>query len=111
GLGSALRCTQPVGPGGAMTAGQRSNGSNGIRRVVVTGMGAVTALGPDVESTWASLVAGRSGVRTITSFNPERLDSRIAAEVVDFDPSAVVDRKDARRMDRYIQFGLVVARE
>jgi 3-oxoacyl-[acyl-carrier-protein] synthase II len=87
------------------------SGSNGVRRVVVTGMGAVTALGPDVASTWAGLVAGRSGVRTIESFNPERVDSRIAAEVVGFDPSAVIDRKDARRMDRYIQFGLVVARE
>jgi 3-oxoacyl-[acyl-carrier-protein] synthase II len=87
------------------------SGSNGVRRVVVTGMGAITALGPDVASTWAGLVAGRSGVRTIESFNPERVDSRIAAEVVGFDPSAVIDRKDARRMDRYIQFGLVVARE
>lgn len=81
------------------------------RRVVVTGMGALTALGPDVGSTWDGLVAGRSGVRTIESFDPSRVDSKIAAEVRDFDPGDVVDRKDARRMDRYIQFGLVVARE
>ena len=81
------------------------------RRVVVTGMGALTALGPDVASTWDGLVAGRSGVRTIESFDPSRVDSKIAAEVRDFDPGDVVDRKDARRMDRYIQFGLVVARE
>ncbi|HEX7950065.1 MAG TPA: beta-ketoacyl-ACP synthase II [Candidatus Limnocylindrales bacterium] len=81
------------------------------RRVVVTGMGALSALGPDVASTWDGLVAGRSGVRTIESFDPSRVDSKIAAEVRDFDPGDVVDRKDARRMDRYIQFGLVVARE
>jgi 3-oxoacyl-[acyl-carrier-protein] synthase II len=81
------------------------------RRVVVTGMGAVTALGPDVPSTWDGLVAGRSGVRTIASFDPSRLSSQIAAEVQNFDPGDVIDRKDLRRMDRYIQFGLVVARE
>ncbi|HLX34338.1 MAG TPA: beta-ketoacyl-ACP synthase II [Candidatus Limnocylindrales bacterium] len=87
------------------------NGANGHRRVVVTGMGAVTALGPDVASLWDGLISGRSGVHRIASFDPERLDSQIAAEVSDFDPSSVIDRKDARRMDRYIQFGLVVARQ
>ena len=81
------------------------------RRVVVTGMGAMSALGPDVTSTWDGLVAGRSGIRTTQTFDPSRVDSRIAAEVPDFDPSGVIDRKDARRMDRYIQLGLVVARE
>jgi 3-oxoacyl-[acyl-carrier-protein] synthase II len=81
------------------------------RRVVVTGMGALTALGSDVASTWDGLVAGRSGVRRIESFDPSRLDSQIAGEVGGFDPGDVIDRKDARRMDRYIQFGLVVARE
>ena len=81
------------------------------RRVVVTGMGALTALGPDVASTWDGLVAGRSGIRTIEAFDPARLPSRIAGEVRDFDPSAVLDRKEMRRMDRYIQFGLVVARQ
>jgi 3-oxoacyl-[acyl-carrier-protein] synthase II len=80
-------------------------------RVVVTGMGALSALGDDVASTWDGLVAGRSGIRTIARFDPSRLDSRIAGEVQDFDPSAVLDRKDMRRTDRYIQFGLVVARQ
>ena len=84
---------------------------NGLRRVVVTGMGAVSALGNDVASTWDGLLAGRSGVRTITMFDPSRVDSKIGAEVKDFDPSAVIDRKEMRRMDRYIQFGLVVARQ
>src|SRR6185295_7511825 len=84
---------------------------NGTRRVVVTGMGAVSALGPDVASTWEGLLAGRSGVDTIQSFDPSRIDSKIAAEARDFDPSTVLDRKDQRRTDRYIQFGLVVARQ
>jgi 3-oxoacyl-[acyl-carrier-protein] synthase II len=81
------------------------------RRIVVTGMGLVTALGQDVMSSWAGLVAGRSGVRTITAFDPSRVTSRMAAEVHDFDASHVLDRKDMRRTDRYIQFGLVAARE
>jgi 3-oxoacyl-[acyl-carrier-protein] synthase II len=81
------------------------------RRVVVTGMGAVTALGNDVASSWEGLVAGRSGVRTIEAFDPSRLTARIAAEVRDFDASHILDRKDLRRTDRYIQFGLVAARE
>ena len=82
-----------------------------VPRVVVTGLGAVTALGNDVASTWDGLVAGRSGVRTIEAFDPSRLASRIAAEVRDLDVSRVLDRKDARRIDRYIQLGLVAARE
>ena len=84
---------------------------NGTRRVVVTGMGAVSALGPDVASTWQGLLAGRSGVDTIHAFDPARVDSKIAAEAREFDPSGVLDRKDQRRTDRYIQFGLVVARQ
>jgi len=81
------------------------------RRVVVTGMGMVTALGNDVATTWEGLVAGRSGIRTIEAFDPSRLTSRVAAEVRDFDASGVLDRKELRRTDRYIQFGLVAARE
>ena len=81
------------------------------RRVVVTGMGTVTALGNDVASTWAGMAAGRSGVRPITAFDPSRLTSRIAGEVRDVDASHVLDRKEIRRTDRYIMFGLVAARE
>jgi len=84
---------------------------NGARRVVVTGMGALSALGNDVASTWAGLLAGRSGVRRIEAFDPERVDSQVAAEVRNFDAAGVLDRKEQRRTDRYIQFGLVVARE
>jgi 3-oxoacyl-[acyl-carrier-protein] synthase II len=81
------------------------------RRVVVTGMGAVTPLGNDVPSTWAGLVAGRSGITAIDAFDPSRLSVRIAGQVRDLDASHVLDRKDQRRVDRYIQFGLVAARE
>ena len=81
------------------------------RRVVVTGMGMLTALGKDVPTTWAAMVAGRSGVGPITLFDPSRLECRIAGEVKDFDSSHVLDKKDMRRTDRYIQFGLVAARE
>jgi 3-oxoacyl-[acyl-carrier-protein] synthase II len=81
------------------------------RRVVVTGMGLVTALGNDLPTTWQGLMAGRSGIRTIEAFDPSRLDSRIAGEVRDFDAGHVLDRKEVRRTDRYAQFGLVAAAE
>ena len=81
------------------------------RRVVVTGMGMVTALGNDVASTWDGLVAGRSGIRTIEAFDPSRLTSQMAGALRDFDAGHVLDRKDIRRVDRYIQYGLVAARQ
>jgi len=81
------------------------------RRVVVTGVGAVTALGHDAASTWEGLLAGRSGVGPITQFDTTRVSVRIAAEVRDFDPSGILDRKEIRRTDRYIQFALVSARQ
>jgi 3-oxoacyl-[acyl-carrier-protein] synthase II len=74
-------------------------------------MGAVTSLGLNVQSTWDGMVAGKSGVSRITQFDPSRLTTQIAAEVKDFDSSAVLDRKDQRRNDRYVQLALVAARE
>ena len=81
------------------------------RRVVVTGMGMVSSLGADVPSTWDGLVAGRSGIRSIQNIDASRLSVRIAGEVRDFDPSGVLDRKEIRRTDRYVQFALVCARQ
>jgi 3-oxoacyl-[acyl-carrier-protein] synthase II len=81
------------------------------RRVVVTGMGTVNALGNDVATTWEGMVAGRSGITAITQFDPSRVTSRIAGEVKAFDPSDVLDRKEIRRTDRYIQFALVCTRQ
>jgi 3-oxoacyl-[acyl-carrier-protein] synthase II len=81
------------------------------RRVVVTGMGALSAVGNDVASTWAGLIAGRSGIDRVTLFDPWRVDSQLAGEVKGFDPSGILDRKEMRRTDRYIQFALVTARQ
>lgn len=81
------------------------------RRVVVTGLGAVTSLGHDVESFWASLVAGRSGVRRISLFDPSEFASQIGAEVLDWDAAQHMDPKEARRNDRYTHFGFVAAKQ
>ncbi len=74
------------------------------QRVVVTGLGAVTPIGNDVPSAWAALLAGRSGIGPVTRFDASDLKTRIAAEVKDFDPTLYVDRKEARRMDRFLHF-------
>jgi len=81
------------------------------RRVVVTGMGMVTALGNDVATTWAGLIAGRSGIGPVESFDPSRLNVRIAGEVRGLDASGLLDRKELRRTDRCIQLSLVAALE
>jgi 3-oxoacyl-[acyl-carrier-protein] synthase II len=81
------------------------------RRVVITGLGAVTPLGNSRESFWEGLVTGRSGVGPIQAFDPAKLTTHIAAEVKDFDANDLIGKKEARRMDRYAQFALVAARE
>lgn len=81
------------------------------RRVVITGMGAITPLGNNREAFWDGLIAGRSGVGPITAFDPSQIRARIAAEVKDFDPDALIGKREARRMDRYAQFALVAADE
>ncbi len=77
---------------------------DGERRVVVTGMGAVTPLGNDVASFWEGLVAGRSGITRITSFDPARVDSKVAGEVHGFEADKVMPRKEVRRNDRYVHY-------
>src|SRR4029434_58293 len=69
---------------------------NGRRRVVVTGLGAVTPLGNDVETTWSNLVAGESGAGPITQFDPSEYAVNFACELKDFDPTQWIDRKQAR---------------
>ena len=88
-----------------------SGPNGGERRVVVTGLGLVTALGVDVASTWEGLVAGRSGIGPITAFDASGVASRIAGEVPDFDPGVVLDRKEQRRNDRYTQLALAGTHE
>src|ERR687887_1946748 len=84
---------------------------NGRRRVVITGMGAVTPLGNDVETTWQSLLAGESGAAEITQFDSSGYFVHFACEVKDFDPSQWIERKQARRMDRFAQLILAAARQ
>ena len=81
------------------------------RRVVVTGLGAVTPLGNDVPTTWSKLIAGESGIDRITLFDPSPFTVQIAGEVKNFDPLNYVEKKDARRMDRNVQFAVAAARE
>jgi len=81
------------------------------RRVVVTGVGAITPLGLDVEQTWGSLIAGRSGVTTITAFDAAKSPVRIAAEVTGFDAVAAFGRRRARHIDRVVQLALVATKE
>ena len=82
-----------------------------MRRVVVTGLGAVTPLGLDARSTWEAAVAGRSGVDWIRSFDTSGYPVRIASEVKDFEPEAVVGPKDARRLERNVVLAVAAARE
>jgi beta-ketoacyl-acyl-carrier-protein synthase II len=82
-----------------------------MRRVAVTGLGAVTPLGHDARSTWEGAVAGRSGVDWIRSFDASEYQVRIAAEVKDFDAVAVVGPKDARRLERNVVLAVAAARE
>jgi 3-oxoacyl-[acyl-carrier-protein] synthase II len=82
-----------------------------MRRVVVTGVGAVTPIGADAPSTWRAAVAGESGIDFIRSFDASEFPVRIAAEVKDFDPTQVAAPKDARRLDRNVLLSLGAARE
>lgn len=78
-------------------------------RVVVTGMGAVTALGHDLDTFWSNLTSGKSGVSLIESFDVSEYPTQIAASVKDFNPEDYIDRKEARKMDRFVQFAVAAA--
>lgn len=80
------------------------------RRVVITGLGAVTPLGLNVEEFWANVIAGKSGVGLITRFDTTDFNVKIAAEVKGFDPENYLDKKEARRTDRFVQFALAAAK-
>src|ERR687885_1975625 len=81
------------------------------RRVVVTGLGAVTPLGNDAPSTWRAAVAGESGIDWIQAFDASEYPVRIAAEVKGFEPTSVVSPKEARKMDRNVLLALAAAKE
>lgn len=80
-------------------------------RVVVTGLGCISPLGNDVESTWDAVCAGRSGVGPITLFDASEHKTQFAAEAKGFDPDAILGRREARRMDRFTQFAAAAAGE
>lgn len=83
-----------------------------MKRVVITSTGIISPVGMNTQDFWKSLVAGRHGIAPITAFNPERVDVKFAAEVRDWDPVAMgLNKKDARRMDRYTQFAMAAAKE
>ncbi|HEX6134211.1 MAG TPA: beta-ketoacyl-ACP synthase II [Longimicrobiales bacterium] len=87
------------------------NGNGTARRVVVTGLGLVTPVGNDLQSSWEALKAGRSGAGPITQFDTEEFDVRFAAEVKDFEVDLYLDRKEAKRMDRFAQFAMAAAQQ
>lgn len=81
------------------------------RRVVITGLGAITPIGNNVDSFWEGVKLGKNGIDEISLFNAENLKVKMAAEVKDFDPNNFIDKKEAKRMDRYTQFAIIAAEE
>ena len=84
---------------------------NGKRRVVITGIGMVSSLGNDAETSWARLLAGESGAAEITQFDHDGYPVHFACELKEFEPTAWIDHKSARRMDRFAQMILTAARQ
>ena len=84
---------------------------NDIQRVFVTGIGMVSPLGLDVAESWSALVQGKSGIDFISAFDTTGHDTHFAGEVKGFDPEKYLDRKEARRMDRFAQLAAVAAQE
>ncbi|MBT4292466.1 beta-ketoacyl-[acyl-carrier-protein] synthase II, partial [bacterium] len=82
-----------------------------LRRVAITGVGLITAVGVGRDETWDGLINGRSGIGPITSFDTEGYRTTFGAEVKDFDPTTVMDLKNARKADRYSQFAVCAAQE
>lgn len=81
------------------------------RRVVVTGMGMLSPLANTVEETWDAILKGQSGIGPITHFDPEQLSTRFAGEVKDFEPTLYIERKEVKKMDRFIQLGIAAAKQ
>ena len=79
------------------------------KRVVITGLGIISPVGTGLEQFWTSLTGGVSGIRRITRFDPANFSTQIAGEVVDFDPTKYMDKKEARRMDRFTQFAVAAS--
>ena len=82
-----------------------------LKRVVITGIGAISPLGATARETWEAVVAGKSGAGPITLFDASKFKTTFACEVKEFDVSKYIDKKEARRLDRYAQFAMVAAEE
>ncbi|MDY6380361.1 MAG: beta-ketoacyl-ACP synthase II [Bacteroidales bacterium] len=82
-----------------------------LKRVVITGLGALTPVGNSAPETWRALVNGENGIAPITAFDASQYKTQFAGEVKGFDPTTVIDKKEVRRMDRYAQFSVCVADE
>ena len=82
-----------------------------LKRVVITGLGAITPIGKNVEDYWAALLAGVSGAAPITNFDTAKFKTKFACEIKDFDATEYFDRKEVRKHDRYAQFGIIAADE
>ena len=80
------------------------------RRVVVTGLGVVSPIGNSIDEFWKSLLEGRSGVKRLVYFDPAHFTCKIAAEIKNYDPSQHLSPKEARRMDRFVQFAVISAK-
>jgi len=93
------------------SSNSQSLNSNSPTRVVITGLGAITPLGLDVDTTWEGLLAGRSGIDHITRFDTSELRTTFAGEVRDFKPTDYIERKEARRLDTYIQYAMAATKE
>lgn len=81
------------------------------RRVVVTGMGVISSLGFNVQTFWSNIIQGKSGISQVEAFDTSEFDAKIAAEVKDFQPTDYLAKKEARRMDRFVQFAVVAAQQ
>ncbi|HEY5552712.1 MAG TPA: beta-ketoacyl synthase N-terminal-like domain-containing protein, partial [Opitutaceae bacterium] len=84
--------------------------ANSKRKVVVTGLGVISSLGSTAEEFWASLVAGRSGIKRVSLFDVSEYPCQIGGEITDFDATRYMDPKDVRRNDRYVHFAIGASR-
>lgn len=80
------------------------------KRVVITGLGAVTPVGTDVETAWENIKKGVSGIGRLTRIDPELFPAKVAAEINDFEVEKYIDKKEARRMDRFTQYAVAAAK-
>ena len=95
-----------MSPGGKLRDSFEEGGNILLKRVVITGLGIISPVGAGLETFWNALTAGVSGIGPITRFDPANFSTKIAGEVKDFKPTLYIDKKDARRMDRFTQFAV-----